>query len=90
MDIDKEIQQLESSYSTSSSSSSISSNKKLLIRIGVSFLLSSIFIYLLKPQFILKTKILDGKLTNQILWMRFIILTIIFSVGLYFLSSKFF
>ncbi len=89
MDIDNEIQQLESS-SSSSSSTSISSNKKLLIRIGVSILLSAIFIYLLKPQFILKTKILDGKVINQILWMRFLILTITFAVGLYFLSSKFF
>jgi hypothetical protein len=85
MDIDKQILELEGRTTVASLGS-----KALIIKIGVSLVSSIVFLYALRPYYLLSVEAdpVEQKCVAKLKLKRFIVVSIIFSVGLYFLIER--
>ena len=85
MDIDKQIMELEGKSVMVSLGS-----KALIIKIGVSLVTSFIFLYALRPYYLLSIEAdpVERKCVAKIKMSRFVIVSLIFSVAIYFLIQR--
>ena len=85
MDIDKQILELEGRTAVVSLGS-----KSLIIKIGISLVSSIVFLYALRPYYLLSVESdpVEQKCVAKLKMKRFILVSIIFSVGIYFLIER--
>ncbi len=85
MDIDKQILELEGKSATVSLGS-----KALFIKIGISLLRSIVFLYALRPYYLLSVEAdpVEQKCVAKLKLKRFIPVSLVFSVGIYFLIQR--
>ena len=85
MDIDKQILELEGKSATVSLGS-----KALFIKIGISVLISLVFLYAVRPYYLLSVEAdpVEQKCVAKLKMKRFISVSLVFSVGIYFLIQR--
>ena len=85
MDIDKQILELEGKTAVMSLGS-----KALFIKIGLSLVISIIFLYAIRPYYLLSVEAdtVEQKCVAKLKMKRFVAVSLIFSVGVYFLIQR--
>jgi hypothetical protein len=85
MDIDKQILELEGKTAVMSLGS-----KALFIKIGLSLVISIIFLYAIRPYYLLSVEAdaVEQKCVAKLKMKRFVAVSLIFSVGIYFLIDR--
>ena len=85
MDIDKQILELEGKTASVSLGS-----KALFIKIGLSLLISVVFLYVIRPYYVLSIEAdpVEKKCVAKIKYQRFCIISVIFTVGIYFMIER--
>ncbi len=85
MDIDKQILELEGKSAVMSLGS-----KALFIKIGISIVISIVFLYAIRPYYLLSVEAdpVEQKCVAKLKMKRFAAVSLIFSVGIYFLIQR--
>ncbi len=85
MDLDKQILELEGKSVVVSLGS-----KALIIKIGISLVTSIIFLYALRPYYLLSVEAdpIEQKCVAKLKMKRFVLVSLIFSIGIYFLIER--
>lgn len=85
MDIDKQILELEGKTPSVSLGS-----KALFIKIGISVVISLVFLYAVRPYYLLSVEAdpVEQKCVAKLKWKRFIAVSLVFSIGIYFLIQR--
>ena len=85
MDIDKQILELEGKSAVMSLGS-----KALFIKIGISIVISIVFLYAIRPYYLLSVEAdpVEQKCVAKLKMKRFVAVSLIFSVGIYFLIQR--
>ena len=85
MDIDKQILELEGKSAVMALGS-----KALIIKIGISLVVSVVFLYAIRPYYLLSVEAdtVEQKCVAKLKMKRFAAVSLVFSVGIYFLIQR--